>query len=98
MLGILAAAAAAAPIGRSWAQGQQVIRLIVPFTVGTGPDLLARILTEELKERWQVYTNGNCVFISATEKTNLHELRQVVLNQVRKLYQKKYPYKAEFFY
>jgi len=53
---------------------------------------------EELRERWQVYTNGNCVFISATEKTNLHELRQVVLNQVRKLYQKKYPYKAEFFY
>ena len=51
MLGILAAAAAAAPIGRSWAQGQQVIRLIVPFTVGTGPDLLARILGEELRQR-----------------------------------------------
>jgi tripartite-type tricarboxylate transporter receptor subunit TctC len=30
----------------------RTIRLLVPFTVGTGPDLLARILTEELKERW----------------------------------------------
>jgi GTP-binding protein HflX len=55
-------------------------------------------LLDELKERWQAYTNGNCVFISATEKTNIDELRQVVLNQVRKLYQQKYPYKAEFFY
>ncbi len=55
-------------------------------------------LLEELKERWQAYTNGNCVFISATEKRNIDELRQVVLNQVRKLYQEKYPYKAEFFY
>jgi tripartite-type tricarboxylate transporter receptor subunit TctC len=49
-LGILAAAAAAAPLRRSRAQGE-VIRLIVPFTVGTGPDLLARILGEELRQR-----------------------------------------------
>ena len=55
-------------------------------------------LLEELKQRWKQHTNGNCVFISATEKTNITELRQVVLNQVRKLYQLKYPYKAEFFY
>ncbi|HSN08879.1 MAG TPA: GTPase HflX [Hanamia sp.] len=55
-------------------------------------------LLAELKERWQVQTNGHCVFISATEKTNISELRQVILNQVRELYQSKYPYKAEFFY
>ncbi len=55
-------------------------------------------LLAELKERWQTQTNGSCVFISAIEKTNIKELRQVVLNQVRELYQSKYPYKAEFFY
>jgi GTP-binding protein HflX len=55
-------------------------------------------LLEELKERMQQQSNGNCVFISATEKTNIAELRQTVLNQARILYQKKYPYKAEFFY
>ena len=33
-------------------QSQQTIRLYVPFTPGTGPDLLARILGEELKQRW----------------------------------------------
>ena len=55
-------------------------------------------LLEELKEKWANQTNGNCVFISATEKMNISELRQLVLNQVRTLYQLKYPYKAEFFY
>ena len=55
-------------------------------------------LLEELKEKWANQTNGNCVFISATEKMNIDELRQLVLNQVRTLYQQKYPYKAEFFY
>jgi len=49
-LGVLAAAFA--PAGRGWAQGsRQVIRFIVPFTAGTGPDLLARILGEELRQR-----------------------------------------------
>jgi tripartite-type tricarboxylate transporter receptor subunit TctC len=31
---------------------QQLVRIIVPFTAGTGPDLLARILGEELRQRW----------------------------------------------
>src|SRR5215211_5108243 len=52
MLGILAAALA--PMTQSLAQGQsqQVIRFNVPYTAGTGPDLLARILGEELRQRW----------------------------------------------
>ena len=51
VLGIMASAFA--PAGRAWAQGsRQVIRFIVPFTAGTGPDLLARILGEELRQRW----------------------------------------------
>src|SRR5436190_18761477 len=50
VLGILAAAVA--PAGQGGAQGsRQVIRFIVPFTAGTGPDLLARILGEELRQR-----------------------------------------------
>jgi tripartite-type tricarboxylate transporter receptor subunit TctC len=52
MLGILATAVA--PMRQSLAQGQsqQVIRFNVPYTAGTGPDLLARILAEELRQRW----------------------------------------------
>jgi len=55
------------------------------------------ILTD-LKQRWQNETKGNCVFVSATEKTNITELRQTILNKVRDLYRIRYPYKAEFFY
>ncbi len=62
------------------------------------PEEVKEQLLLELKQRWQSQTHGKCVFISATEKTNIKELRQIVLNQVRKLYQQKYPYKAEFFY
>jgi len=62
------------------------------------PEEVKEQLLSELKQRWQSQTRGKCVFISATEKTNIKELRQIVLNQVRKLYQQKYPYKAEFFY
>ena len=52
VLGILAAAVAPMMPGLAQAQAQQTIRLNVPFSPGTGPDLLARILSEELRQRW----------------------------------------------
>lgn len=55
-------------------------------------------LLKELKEKWQSQTEGNCVFISATEKINIDILRQTLLNKVRIMYQVRYPYRAEFFY
>jgi GTPase len=55
-------------------------------------------ILQELKDRWQEETKGNCVFVSATEKTNIDKLRQTILNKVRDVYRIRYPYKAEFFY
>jgi GTPase len=55
-------------------------------------------ILRELRERWQNETKGNCVFISAIERTNIEELRQTILNKVREIYQVRYPYKAEYFY
>ncbi len=52
----------------------------------------------DLKERWENELQGNCVFISATEKTNLEELRTTILNKVRELYKIRFPYKTEFLY
>ena len=52
VLGILAAGFAPMPQGLAQGQSQQTIRLNVPFSAGTGPDLLARILSEELRQRW----------------------------------------------
>jgi len=52
VLGILALGLAAMKPGLALGQSQQTIRLNVPFSAGTGPDLLARILSEELRQRW----------------------------------------------
>ena len=61
------------------------------------PEVKAQLLVD-LKERWQNETNGNCVFVSATEKLNIDGLRQTILNKVREMYQIRYPYRAEYFY
>ena len=55
-------------------------------------------ILNELKLRWQTETKGNCVFVSATERTNMDGLRQTILNAVREMYRIRYPYRAEFFY
>jgi GTP-binding protein HflX len=55
-------------------------------------------ILRELKSRWIEETKGNCVFISATQKTNVDELRQTILNKVREMYRIRYPYKSEYFY
>ena len=61
------------------------------------PEVKNEILND-LKQRWQNETKGNCVFVSATERTNLDGLRQTILNEVREMYRIRYPYRAEFFY
>jgi GTP-binding protein HflX len=55
-------------------------------------------ILRDLKERWENELQGNCVFISATEKRNIEELRATILNKVRELYKVRYPYKTEFLY
>ena len=60
-------------------------------------DVKQNIITE-LKDNWKHITGGNCVFISATERTNIEELRKAIIYKVRELYRIRYPYKAEFFY
>jgi len=54
-------------------------------------------LLNELKDKWLHETQGNAVFISATEKINVEELRTSILTAVRKAYQIRYPYRSEFF-
>jgi GTP-binding protein HflX len=55
-------------------------------------------LLSELYERWERETNGHCVFISATERRNIDDLRRTILEKVRVLYKVRYPYKTEFPY
>ncbi len=55
-------------------------------------------ILRELQEKWQGLTDGNCIFISATERMNIDALRDFILNKVRVMYRIRYPYKTEFFY
>ena len=47
---------------------------------------------DELKRTWMAKMNDDCLFISAREKQNIDELRQVLYNKVRALHVQKYPY------
>lgn len=60
------------------------------------PDVKTEIM-RELREKWEHITEGNCVFISATEKQNIDSLRLMILEKVRAIYRVRYPYKAIHF-
>ena len=53
-------------------------------------------LLHELYRRWDNDTNSSCVFISAIEKREIDRFRNTLLNLVRDMYTKRYPYKTGF--
>ena len=59
------------------------------------PEVRASLLIE-LKKRWENETTGNCVFVSATQRREIDQLRATILNYVREMYTKRYPYKTGF--
>jgi GTP-binding protein HflX len=38
------------------------------------------------------------VFISATQKNNIDELRKILLKKIREIYKIRYPYKTEYIF
>ena len=50
------------------------------------------ISLDDLIRTWMTRLSGQCLFISATQKTNYETLRQVLYNKVRELHVQKYPY------
>jgi len=50
------------------------------------------ISLDELKKTWMSKMNTNCVFISAQNKENLEELKEVVYEEVKRIFQVRYPY------
>lgn len=57
-------------------------------------DSVKEEILRDLKDKWDLATNGNCVFVSATEKQNLDALRDLILERVREMYGIRYPYKT----
>ena len=56
------------------------------------PRTKANVTLQELMSTWMAKLEENCLFISAREKTNIEELKQVVYHKVRELHVQKYPY------
>jgi len=54
-------------------------------------------LLNQLKQRWQTELKDDCVFISATERRNIDQLRETILDKVKILYQQRYPYLTRFY-
>jgi GTPase len=55
-------------------------------------------LLKELKERWEAETQSVCIFMSATERSNVDGLREALLSRVKELYKERFPYRTEHFY
>ncbi len=57
------------------------------------PMLKENYSLEELKKTWMSKLNGTlCVFISAQEKENIDELKQVIYEEVKRIFKVRYPY------
>ncbi len=50
------------------------------------------ISMEELKKTWMAKMNDNCIFISATEKDNIDELKEMLYQRVKAIHVERYPY------
>ncbi|GJG35541.1 GTPase HflX [Prevotella lacticifex] len=56
------------------------------------PPTKENITLDELKHTWIARANEDCIFISAKQKENIDELKNILYNKVRELHVQKYPY------
>ena len=56
------------------------------------PATRENVSLDDLKRTWMAKMQDNCLFISAREKQNIDELREVLYKKVRELHVQKYPY------
>ena len=56
------------------------------------PATRENISMDDLMKTWMARLGEDCIFISATQRTNLEELRSLLYNRVRELHVQKYPY------
>jgi len=56
------------------------------------PRTKENISLEEMMNTWMAKENLPCIFISAKEKTNLHELRELIYSEIKEAHAKRFPY------
>jgi GTP-binding protein HflX len=56
------------------------------------PRIKENITLGELKETWMNKMPGNCIFISATEQTNINTLKSILYERVKSIHIQRFPY------
>jgi GTP-binding protein HflX len=56
------------------------------------PKTIDNYSLEELRKSWMAKNNLPCIFISAKEKNNIDEFRNLIYDKVREIHAKRYPY------
>ena len=56
------------------------------------PSTKENVSLDELKHTWMAKIGDDCIFISARERQNIDELKEILYNRVRQLHVQKYPY------
>ena len=56
------------------------------------PRTKENITLEELMQTWMAKMHDNCLFISARQRENIEELKELLYKKVKELHVQKYPY------
>lgn len=62
------------------------------------PSTRENVSLEDLKKSWMSKLNENCIFISAKEKQNIHELKKMIYDKVKEIHITRFPYNDFLFY
>ena len=53
---------------------------------------IENVTLDDLKNTWMAKLHDDCMFVSARERQNIDELRELLYQKVRELHVQKYPY------
>ncbi|SHF45360.1 GTPase HflX [Dysgonomonas macrotermitis] len=56
------------------------------------PSTRANLSLDDLRKTWMAKMQNNCIFISAKNKTNIEELKEMLYNKVKEIHIERYPY------
>lgn len=56
------------------------------------PSTRENLSLDDLKNTWMSKLNENCIFISAKDKTNIDQFKDVIYNKVKEIHVERYPY------
>ena len=57
-----------------------------------GPTKRENISFDELKKTWMGKMHDNCIFISAREKLNIDDLKELMYEKIKAIHVERYPY------